>query len=176
MSDERPNDRLDEETITSLTAALDEVRDEMTGIRRVVDEIQGDVEWVARNRHADEWRPIQPITSLPLDPLAPDWAQRVNRFTAADIPPTLRPTGPTIVTNDVTGPPAKNDDEVEQPDFCCDSPHLSWTGDPDFPGVGCANCGYVVADCGSVVMSPVPDIHKCELPPEPTGPAQQELF
>jgi len=176
MAHERPNDRPNEETIASLTEAVDEVRDELTGIRRVVDEIHGDLEWAAKNHRPDDWRPIQPITSLPLDPLAADWAQRVNRFAAPDIAPALQPTEPVSGTNVVADHAVASDDDAEQLVFCCDTPNLIWTGDPEYPGVGCANCGYMVAECGSVVMSPAPDVHGCELPPKPAGPAQHELF
>jgi hypothetical protein len=176
MPDQAPIDGPDDETIASLTASLDEVQDELAGIRRVVDEIQGDLEWVTRNPRADEWRPIQPITSIPFNPLAADWAERVNRFTAADIPQAESLAEPATASTAAGDGPAEDDDDAEQLVFCCDSPALIWTGHPDYPGVGCANCGYMVADCGSVVMSPPPDVHGCELPLEPPGPEQRQLF
>jgi hypothetical protein len=175
MPPNRPDNRPDDEAIDSLTAALEDVRDDLTDIRRVVDDIHGDMEWATRNRQTDEWRPIQSITSMPLDPLAADWAERLNRFTAADILQPRSLAAP-VTASTAADRPAEDNDDAEQLVFCCESPHLIWTGHPDYPGVGCANCGYVVADCGSVVMSPPPEVHGCELPPEPAGPAQQELF
>jgi len=42
-------------------------------------------------------------------------------------------------------------DGVEQLVYCCEAPDLRWTGDPEHPGVACAECGYVVAENGEVV-------------------------
>lgn len=35
--------------------------------------------------------------------------------------------------------------------YCCDDPRLEWNGDPDHPGVACANCDFVVAEYGALL-------------------------
>jgi hypothetical protein len=104
-----------------------------------------------------------------VDSAAPDGAERLNTFTAADprehsqpkqrAPRSAQPPDP-IATDGI-------EDETQ---FCCEAPDLQWTGGPQFPGVACQNCGYTVADCGSVVMQPSP-----QADPEPKE-EQRALF
>lgn len=79
----------------SLAEALDRLREELAIIRQVLDEIASELQWANRNREpsGDSGGPIRRITSMPLDPTAPDWAERLNQFSAddlpcADVPPT----------------------------------------------------------------------------------------
>jgi hypothetical protein len=79
-----------EEEFDLLAAAVEHVQSELAGIRQEVDEIRDDVTWATRNNGPSlgspcEWRPIQPLTSMPLDPLAADWSARLNRITAANV-------------------------------------------------------------------------------------------
>lgn len=148
--------------------------DKLTGIRETLDEIRDDIGWWLKNNRQEQWGPIQPITSMPKDPTAPDWADRVNKFTAADLPDHRSHHPPdsrraSKACNEV----ASDIDEESQ--FCCDAPDLQWTGDPQFPGVACLNCGYTVADCGTVVVYPVPDAGENVDDPGPTH-QQQKLF
>jgi hypothetical protein len=81
----------------SIVAALDRLREELTVVRQVLDEIREEMEWANRNPRESDQLPMMPrrITSMPLDPCAPDWAERVNRYSAADLPVELRdPTPP----------------------------------------------------------------------------------
>lgn len=60
-------------------------------IHQVLDEIREDFEWALQNdrfgaRRCDEWRPVTHITSMPKDPCAQDFGERLNRYSAADIP------------------------------------------------------------------------------------------
>lgn len=141
--------------------------DELSAIREALDGIRDDVAWWLNNHRREQWLPVQPITSMPLDPLAPDWAQRLNTVTAADVPDASReqlaaPNTPLYAERSI-------DNETQ---FCCDAPDLQWTGNPHFPGVACMNCGYIVADCGSVVMQPS---QEADADPEPKE-QQRDLF
>ncbi|HUY90448.1 MAG TPA: hypothetical protein VMV10_17050 [Pirellulales bacterium] len=103
---------------------------------------------------------------MPKDPLARDWAERLNRYAPRDLPdaPGAKPT------------PRQHAPQVDAARaYCCEAPDLQWTGDPELPGVACLNCGYTVADCGSVVMYPAPDVDEEADDPGPM-PQQQELF
>ncbi|HET6884200.1 MAG TPA: hypothetical protein VFI31_28865 [Pirellulales bacterium] len=129
--------------------------EELTAIRESLDGIREDFDWWLKNHRREQWLPMQPITSMPVDPLAPDWAERLNRFSAADLSENLAPDvrQPQPQSDNAIATEGRIDDETQ---FCCDAPNLQWTGDPQFPGVACQNCGYIVADCGSVVMHPSP--------------------
>ena len=71
-----------------LIDALENVAAQLGLIRQVLDEIFTELQWANQNpRDADDSaRAIRRITSMPLDPTAPDWADRLNRFTPADVP------------------------------------------------------------------------------------------
>jgi len=71
-----------------LIDALQEVASQLGLIRQVLDEIFTELQWANQNpRDADDSNgAVRRITSMPLDPAAPDWAARLNRFTAADVP------------------------------------------------------------------------------------------
>lgn len=130
-----------------------EALEELSAIRETLDRIREDIDWSLKNQRREQWLPVQLITSMPADPLAPDWAERLNRFTAADLPDSTaskhEPPQRHLDTSDT--PASALDDETQ---FCCEAPDLQWTGHPQSPGVACQNCGYIVADCGSVVMQP----------------------
>lgn len=65
--------------------------------------------------------------------------EKVGEFLASDGP----------VGEKITVDAAELAEEMEQ--YCCAEPKLEWNGDPDHPGVACANCGMVVAENGSIV-------------------------
>ncbi len=71
----------------SIADSLDLLREELAVVRQVLDEIREELEWANRNRSEPDPAPLMPrrITSMPLDPCAPDWAERLNRFSAADL-------------------------------------------------------------------------------------------
>lgn len=64
----------------SIAAALDRLREELAVVRQVLDEILEELEWSNRNSPVRDSvaTPYRRITSFPLDPCAPDWAERVN--------------------------------------------------------------------------------------------------
>jgi hypothetical protein len=72
----------------ALASAIDRLREELAITRQVLDEILNELQWANRNRGDENGlAPYRRITSMPLDPTAPDWAERLNRFTPADLPP-----------------------------------------------------------------------------------------
>lgn len=144
---------------------------ELSAIREALDGIRQDIDWWINNHPGEQWLPVQPITSMPVDSAAPDWAERLNKLTATDPPENSQSKQRTPRSAPLPDPIATDglDDETQ---FCCEAPELQWTGDPYFPGVACQNCGYIVADCGSVVMQPSP---QADPDPEPKE-EQRGLF
>lgn len=55
--------------------------------------------------------------------------------------------------------------DPEVPVYCCTEPKLEWNGDPEAPGVSCANCSFPLVDQGSVML---PDATKEKKPPQKT--------
>jgi len=137
----------DPEMLVALTESLDEVRDEVVGLYRVVNEVREDLGWIARNHHRpNDWQVAQPITSMPLDPLAADWSARLNRFTAADLPSTQQD-----VEANGNGQASKGDAEnVDKLRFCCEQPRLQWEGERENATIVCSSCGFVLADDGQL--------------------------
>lgn len=73
--------------VRELRAAVERLADEVNVLRRVLDELRDDFAWALNNR--DQFRcagAMSPLTSMPKDPLATDFGERLNRFTAADLP------------------------------------------------------------------------------------------
>lgn len=71
----------------SIEEALELLRQEVAVVRQVLAEILDELQWANRNRdHEDSWRVGRRITSMPVDPTADDWAERINRHCAADLP------------------------------------------------------------------------------------------
>jgi len=68
--------------------ALDRLTEELAVARQVLDDIYSELQWANRNRPDGEIRTgsVRRITSMPLDPTASDWAERVNRYSADDLP------------------------------------------------------------------------------------------
>ena len=82
-----------------LIEAVGELRDEVRVLREAIDEFRELYDWAVRNAapHDDVPRHIVHVTSMPADPLAPDFGERVNRFTAKDLPgdpPVAAPASP----------------------------------------------------------------------------------
>ena len=74
----------DEELIDAVNALKDEVR----VLRQAVDEFREQVQYAIQNLiELPEALPhARPLTSMPADPAAPDFAERVNRLTPDDLP------------------------------------------------------------------------------------------
>lgn len=78
----------DDTPIGQLTSAVRQLTDEVRVLRDVLDEIREEYQHAVLNDRP-AFRPVEPvrsITSVPVDPAAPDFAERVNRLTAADLP------------------------------------------------------------------------------------------
>lgn len=82
----------------SLVVSLDQLRQELTVLRMVLDEIRDQLEWANQNRDDSPSPPIpfRQLTSMPRDPCAPDWAERLNQFSAADVDDDSEPPPPNL--------------------------------------------------------------------------------
>lgn len=149
------NERTDGANADGVSVTIDGFA-ELSAIRETLDAIRDDIAWWINNHRDDHWLPVQPIASMPLQSLAPGWADTVHPRTAAEPPPNANATRVAPATT--SDAPRSSADGVDlETHFCCEAPELQWTGNPQFPGVACQNCGYIVADCGSVVMHPPPE-------------------
>jgi hypothetical protein len=129
-----------------LKVAVEQLTEEARLIRMSLDELRDDVVWAARQVLAagDAVAPGQ--LRRQYDPLAPD---------------TAAPGSPPLDHHD--------SEDSEGVTYCCEAPALRWNGDPDYPGIACENCGYLVAENGSVtIWRDDPD------KPNADGPAKPE--
>lgn len=74
------------EHVDRLADAVEEVAGQLEVLRQVLDEIREDFQWAVRNDRFRSEHPCAPLTSLPADPLAPDFGERVNRVKPEDLP------------------------------------------------------------------------------------------
>lgn len=164
-SDEAADDPTTERVIVTIDGL-----EALSAIGESLDRIRKSIDWWLSNRRRDEWLPVQPVTTLPDAAATPTTVQSLRTVAPDGRPMPLChhpvPTAPDTQT--ATAPAEGLDDETQ---FCCEAPDLQWTGDPHFPGVACMNCGYIVADCGSVVMQPSP-----EADPDPEPQEQQRAL
>jgi hypothetical protein len=79
------------EVLERIAEAVEKLAGEVEILRGIIDRLQEDFAWALNN---DAFRgegarrervPPVHITSMPLDPLAPDWHERLNRYRAEDI-------------------------------------------------------------------------------------------
>lgn len=163
--------------LSTLPATVENLTSEVRALRQVLDEIRDEIGWATRNLpEAVASLGGRRITSMPVDPCEPDWAERVNRFTPADLPGSQPPESPRGTTIHVDAEQfAKAMESVEQLVYCCESPELAWTGDPEQPGVECRQCGYIVAEAGSVTMNPADDETEKKSRPEPDHSKQNRF-
>jgi hypothetical protein len=82
----------DQDAIQRIADAVEKLAGEVEVLRGIVDRLQDDFAWALNNDafgrgelHRDPGPPMH-ITSMPRDPLAPDWHERVNRFRPEDLP------------------------------------------------------------------------------------------
>ena len=100
-----------EEKVNQLTEAIEHLAEELQAtredlgtvreltqearvLRDSIDDARQEIEWIVRNMQRPAWAPTPSITSMPKDPLAEDFHERVNRFTAKDLPPDPSPSPP----------------------------------------------------------------------------------
>ena len=75
------------EKIDELKGAIERVGDELSVLREVLDEVMELLGWAMNN--SDRFHctsPYVPLTSMPRDPLAPDFGERINRLSGKDLP------------------------------------------------------------------------------------------
>ena len=73
-----------EEFLERLATAMERLEGEMRSVLESLDRLQDDFAWSLNNdpRRRDSWLPAAPImhlTSMPRDPLAPDFGRRINK-------------------------------------------------------------------------------------------------
>ena len=87
MAGTRKPPEVDHAQIGQLTSAVQPLTDELRVLREVLDEIREDFQHAVLNDKltCPAVEPMRRITSVPVDPAAQDFAQRVNRVTAADV-------------------------------------------------------------------------------------------
>lgn len=77
-----------DETVEQLRQDVQGLRDEVQVLRNAIDELREIFEYAVQNglpiRSSLDGH-ARRITSMPIDPTAPDFAMRVNRFAAADV-------------------------------------------------------------------------------------------
>src|SRR5438105_853037 len=81
----------DVDGLERLAEAVEKLAGEVEILRGIVDRLQDDFAWALNNDafrrediHRESVMPLH-LTSMPLDPLAPDWHERVNRFRPEDL-------------------------------------------------------------------------------------------
>ena len=87
------------ETVQQLTEQVKELASQVEVLRNAIDEIREEFEYAIQNdkvgsRVRDEWRPVMHVTSLPKDPLATDFGERINAGTPDDLAPAPAPSPP----------------------------------------------------------------------------------
>jgi hypothetical protein len=116
-----------------LHVAVDQLREEIRILRTAIDEMRDDVVWAARQVLSTGYDLIpEGMPVRPLDPLAPDAELHYRPATGMN--------------------PQHSPESSRGLGYCCESPRLSWTGDPELPGIACQHCGYLVADEGEVLI------------------------
>ena len=96
MTKGKPMKRTTQPETVDPPALLDRLLEELAMARQMLEEIQEDLAWAIMNYRDGEHVPSPPlrITSMPLDPCAADWPERVNRYSADDVVPDVCPTTP----------------------------------------------------------------------------------
>lgn len=112
--------------VNQLAISVTQLTEEVRILRMAIDELRDDVVWAARQVLTTGYQVSGKPPPPPRDPLAPDADYVLPRTQVAEV-----------------------SDELL---YCCDSPALAWHGPTDAPGIACTNCGYLVADEGSVVI------------------------
>lgn len=80
----------EQDAIQRIADAVEKLAGEVEMLRGIVDRLQDDFAWAlnndafGRDNPYREPGPPMHITSMPLDPLATDWHERVNRFRPED--------------------------------------------------------------------------------------------
>jgi hypothetical protein len=122
-----------------VTAAVERLTEEVAAVREVLDGIREEIQWAVRNGAGRRWT-------------AQDDADADDGIVAGDAHSARRNDDSRSRHVLVDAQQfARAMEDVEQLVYCCEAPDLRWNGDPDRPGVACAECGFVVAENGAVV-------------------------
>ena len=72
--------------VERLVEAVQTLTEEVRVLREAIDELREEYGWAARNAVGDEFhRPVMHISSLPKNPCATDFGERINRIMPEDI-------------------------------------------------------------------------------------------
>jgi hypothetical protein len=179
MTRRRSQARQHAESPEVVAQAIGALTEHVQDVWQTLDEIRGELQWVLRNAQDNPGsaRPIR-ITSMALDPCDPEWGKKLNALRPEDLPTEVaqRSRDASVTVDaaqfehamDSLSPPRSDGkqsdritvraeefaaamENVEELVYCCTEPQLAWEGDPDAPSVVCRQCGFVVAEFGSVV-------------------------
>ena len=77
------------ETIDRLLEAVERLAGEVQVLREVLDRLEEGFDWAIKNDklRCSSLAPPMIITSMPRNPCAPDFGERINRFRPEDLPP-----------------------------------------------------------------------------------------
>ncbi len=81
-----PNSPSLPEVVLALTEQVKNLTDHVQVLWTAIDDIRQEFEWAVRNDRMRGTEPPMHITSMPKDPCAPDFGERINRFTPANAP------------------------------------------------------------------------------------------
>lgn len=85
------------EEVAKLREAIEKLTRTVQVLGETIDDLRGDFEWIVHNPEKLRTATgVRPVTSIPTDPLAKDFPDRVNRYTAVDLPPELRGPDPGV--------------------------------------------------------------------------------
>src|SRR5438046_1469719 len=76
----------DAEVLERLVHAVESVAGQIEVLRTVLDEIREHLGWAIQNDCFRCPAHACPVTSMPTDPTAADWGERLNRFSTRDLP------------------------------------------------------------------------------------------
>lgn len=95
-----------------LIEAVETVGNQLEVLRQVLDEVREEFQWAVRNGQLVSPPSITHVTSMPRDPCAPDWAERLNRLTPEDLP--AAELGPAAPNTSAPAAPPRAGEKPEQ--------------------------------------------------------------
>ena len=95
------------EKLTQQVVSLD---GRLAVLTTAIDELREEVQWAIRNdKLSCTPKPVMHITSLPRDPLAPDFGERINRLSGNDVPAEDDAPGEEVESSDDAGAVSEQD-------------------------------------------------------------------
>src|SRR6185436_18843423 len=85
------------DAVLQLTGQVKELSGQVQLLLQAIDDVREEFQWAVRNdrlggAREEQWKPVTHITSMPKDPCATDFGERVNRYSAMDLPGEDTPT------------------------------------------------------------------------------------